>query len=116
VPDRAERQAVNEGLVRDVNERIAGLDRNAAANWAEEDQLFEFRCECSTPACEEQVRMTLEEYDEVRHQDDRFVVVPGHETAAIERVVSSTDRFTIVDKVDAVEPYVADDPRGAASN
>jgi hypothetical protein len=109
-------QAVNEGLVREVNERIAGLDRKASANWAEQDQLFEFQCECSTPACEEHVRMTLTEYDAVRGQDDRFAVAPGHETAEIERVVTATDRFVVVDKVDAVEPHVADDPRGAPSH
>ena len=113
---RAARQAVNESLLREVNERIAGLDEQAVANWADKDQLFEFVCECSGPRCDEHVRMTLAEYDRVREQDDRFVLVPGHETRAIERVVTATDRFVIVDKVDAVEQYVADDPRGAPSS
>ena len=113
--ERSARQATNEALVRDVNERIATLDRHATENWAEEDHLFEFVCECGTPGCEAQVRMTLAEYDEVRGQDDRFALVPGHETDEIERVVTQTDRFLVVDKIDAVEPYVADDPRGAPS-
>lgn len=106
---------MNEALMREVNERLAGLDRNALANWAEAGEVFEFVCECSQVSCEEHVRMTLAEYERVRKQDDRFTVVPGHETATIERVVQSTDRFTIVDKADAVEAYVADDPRGASS-
>ncbi len=101
--------------MREVNERVAGLDRNAVANWADADELFEFVCECSLPECDLHVRMTLAEYDEVRAQDDRFALVPGHETGAIERIVRRTDRFIIVDKVDSVEAYVADDPRGAPS-
>ena len=60
--------------------------------------------------------MTLSEYDEIRSQDDRFVVAPGHETATLESVVSRTDRFVIVDKRPAAEPFVADDPRGAPSS
>ena len=112
---RSKRQALNEALAREVNERMAGLDRHAAAGWAEEDQVFEFVCECSTPACEERLQMTLAEYDAVREQDDRFAVAVGHETGTIERVVETTARFVLVDKIDAVEAYVADDPRGAPS-
>jgi hypothetical protein len=115
VQDRQRRQAANEALMREVNERLAALDRNAVSYWADDRELFEFICECGTPSCEEHVRMTLAEYEDVRAQDDRFVVVPGHEASEIERTVAATERFQIVDKVDAAEPYVADDPRGASS-
>jgi hypothetical protein len=115
VQDRQRRQAANEALMREVNERVATLDRHAGSYWADDDQLFEFVCECGTSSCEEQVRMTLAEYEQVRTQDDRFAVVPGHETTEIERTVVATERFRIVDKVDAAEKYVADDPRGASS-
>jgi hypothetical protein len=50
--------------------------------------------------------MTLAEYERVRSQRDRFAVVPGHQTDNIERVVETSDRYLIVDKVDAVEPLV----------
>jgi hypothetical protein len=50
--------------------------------------------------------MTLEEYERVRSQRDRFAVVPGHENGEIERVVEEADRFLIVDKRDEVEHLV----------
>jgi hypothetical protein len=115
--ERLERQARNEALVREVNERISSIDRAAAESGAlDEHSTFGFRCECGCEGgCPEVVWMTLEEYEVVRAQDDRFALLPGHETAELERVVEGSDRYVIVDKVDAVEPLVADDPRGRDS-
>jgi hypothetical protein len=119
VDAREERQARNEALVRQVNEKIERLDRSAG--FADEDMTFEFHCECGQAdgggdiTCAERVAMTLEEYEAVRAQDDRFAVVPGHENSALEAVVRKTDRFLVVDKKAAAEPLVADDPRGAPS-
>ena len=115
--ERLERQARNEALVREVNERINTLDRGAAGSGAVEgSDTFGFHCECGRDGgCPEMVWMTLGEYEVVRAQDDRFALVPGHETGDLERVVQANERFVIVDKVDAVEPLVADDPRGRSS-
>jgi hypothetical protein len=114
---RLERQARNEGLIRRVNEEIERVDREAdARGWAPEEGYFEFHCECGRGnGCDAKVRMTIEEYEVVRAQDDRFAVAPGHEEAELERVVDATDRFVVVDKRDQVEALVADDPRGARS-
>jgi hypothetical protein len=60
--------------------------------------------------------MTINEYEQVRSEDDRFVVYPGHDTKMLERVAARTDRFVIVDKRAEAEPFVADDPRGAPSS
>jgi hypothetical protein len=48
---RLERQAVNEALVRDVNERMAGLDEQAAAKWVR-NRAIHAACELcrATPA------------------------------------------------------------------
>jgi hypothetical protein len=117
---RLERKARNEALVREVNERIADVDKVAhERNLASDQEFFEFLCECggdaSDFACEERVQMTINEYEEVRSQDDRFAVAPGHDTDVLEWVVRRTDRFVIVDKRPAAEPFVADDPRAAPS-
>ena len=76
-------------------------------------------CECggdgSDPDCEERVHMTIEEYEEVRAQDDRFAVYPGHETEALEWIARRDERFVLVDKLPEAEPFVEDDPRGAPS-
>ena len=112
--ERFRRQARNEALFREVNERIAQLGESAQA-WSP-DGLVEFLCECGVEeGCGQRLRMPLTVYETVRAQDDRFVVRPGHETPELERAVDWTDEYVIVDKVDAAEPIVADDPRGAPS-
>lgn len=115
--ERYERKARNEALVREVNERMSALDRGAAGSGAvDEAASFGFHCECGRlGGCPEMVWLTLAEYEFVRSQDDRFALVPGHETDGLERVVQENERFVIVDKVDKAEPFVADDPRGRAS-
>ena len=113
---RHRRQAENEAVFRDVNERRAALDRRAHDAWAEDEELFEFLCECGADGgCEARITMTMQEYDRVRRQDDRFAVAPGHESPEIETVVERRERYVIVDKVAELEPLVADDPRGAPS-
>ncbi len=113
--ERFRRQARNEALFREVNERIAQLGEDAQA-WSP-GGLVEFLCECGVEGgCGERIRMPLDVYETVRAQDDRFAVRPGHETIELERAVEWTDEYVIVDKVNAAEPLVADDPRGAPSS
>jgi hypothetical protein len=122
VEKRLEQQSRNEALLREVNERIAEVDKAAEENnFAPDETLFEFLCECGASdgeaaACEERVLMTVNEYDQVRSQDDRFALYPGHESDLLESVVARTERYVIVDKRSEAEPFVADDPRGAPSS
>ena len=114
LPDRLERQARNEALFREVNERIAQLGERAQA-WSPDGT--DFLCECGEEGgCGQRVRVPLDVYTRVRAQDDRFVVRPGHETPELERAVEWTEMYVVVDKIRAAEPLVADDPRGAASS
>src|ERR687892_2795002 len=113
--DRFSRQARNEALFREVNERIAQLGEQAQA-WSP-GGVVEFLCECGVEdGCGERIRMPLQVYETVRAQDDRFVVRPGHETPELERAIDWTDEYVIVDKVDAAEWIVADDPRGKSAS
>jgi hypothetical protein len=114
--ERAARQARNEALHREVNERIAQMVKRADASWATDGETFEFLCECGDDGCDVHVRMPLPAYEHVRQQNDRFVVAPGHEDLRIEWVVNRTSEYVVVDKLAEVEPYVADDPRGAPSH
>jgi hypothetical protein len=112
--ERFARQARNEALFREVNERIAGLGEKAEARAP--DGTIDFLCECGEEGgCGQRVRVPIDVYDRVRSQDDRFVVRPGHETPEIERAVEWSEHYVVVDKIPAAEPYVADDPRGAPS-
>jgi len=91
-----ERRATTEALFRDVNERIAeSADRFDA-------ERTEFVCECSDPSCTHRVTASLAEYENVRAEPTKFLVVPGHEQEDIERVVSDRGRYRIVEKVQAV--------------
>jgi hypothetical protein len=111
---RLERQARNEALFREVNERIAQLGERAQA-WSP-DGTIDFLCECGEgEGCGQRVRVPVDVYERVRSQDDRFVVRPGHETPELEQAIEWTDEYVVVDKVRAAEPFVADDPRGASS-
>jgi hypothetical protein len=108
--DRFERQARNEALFREVNERIAELGESA-------DGTLEVHCECGMEGgCGERLQISVTVYEQVRSQDDRFVVVPGHETPDLEYAIDWTDDYVIVDKVAAAEWIVEDDPRGAPSS
>jgi hypothetical protein len=116
---RFARQARNEAQVREINERIESFNKSLEEHgFRDELMRFQFQCECGAgaggaPGCEEQVEMTLQEYEEVRAQDDRFLVRPGHENPQLEDIVRQTERYVIVDKKPSVEPLVADDARGA---
>jgi hypothetical protein len=116
---RLERKARNEALIREVNERIEKVDKAAEeATFGPGGTLFEFLCECGggdagDVGCEEHVEMTIQEYEKVRSQDDRFAVCPGHEQEALEWVAARNERFVVVDKRPMAEPFVEDDPRGA---
>ena len=114
LPDRLERRARNEALLREVNERIAELGEAAQA-WGPNGSI-DFLCECGRDGgCGDRLRISLDAYLRVREQDDRFVLRPGHETPEIERAVDRTDEYVIVDKLPEVEHLVQDDPRGAPS-
>ena len=100
-----ERVGKNEALFREVNERIREITTY--------DSDVEFLCECGDPECAQPIVMTIHEYEAVRSDPTRFVVVPGHEVPALERVVEETDRFAVVEKRPGTptELAVETDPR-----
>ena len=104
---RQERSAKNEALLREVNERIDEVGERLQV--LPEDEALDFRCECGRPGCESSVSMPADAYKRMRSDNDRFVLVPGHEDPEIERVVERADRYVIVDKRPDAEPYVGAD-------
>jgi hypothetical protein len=89
---REERIARNNATFRDANEHIG-----AAAGVYGIDSPVPFICECADARCSEIVRLTLEQYEEVRADSRRFLSVPGHEDAA--EIVEERDGYVIVEKV-----------------
>ena len=94
-PESAQvRAAKSESLFREVNERVRELGTTAS------DQ-FEFACECAQDDCAVPLSLTPIEYEDVRRFPTRFIVRPGHEIPAVERLVETNERFTVVEKFGA---------------
>jgi hypothetical protein len=99
-----QRAARNQSLFREVNERIEDLASPAS--------FAGFICECMNEMCDEQVSLTLEEYEHIRSDSNRFLVLPGHNVPEVEEVVETSDRFVVVAKLGAGMPVAAGlDPR-----
>lgn len=99
--------AANEALLREANEAIErGL-------WpGDEDRIVRFRCECARLECNEAVELRLAEYEAVRVNSRRFVVIDGHEYPEAEVVVERRDGYAIVEKVDEAGAVAEErDPR-----
>lgn len=97
----------NEAVFRDVNERIEkGL-------WpGEPDGPVAFRCECASLGCNMLIELPINAYERVRADPRHFLVLPGHEIPAIERIVERHAEYVVVEKSgEAAEAARATDPR-----
>ena len=72
------------------------------------DPDLEVLCECGQDDCRAVIALTVSDYDRVHGEPDRFVVLPGHETPELERVVERNDRYLVVDKIDEAEEAAAE--------
>lgn len=107
--DRALRLAQNEGIMRQVNERIEEI---AESLGADDTHLYDFICECSRLNCLDRIALTIDEYTHVRELGERFAIMAGHETPDIERVTERNERYWIVEKTgEAGEAARELDPR-----
>lgn len=109
---REERLGANEALFREVNERVAEVAGDFIATEPDESR-FDFSCECGVRDCAEQIALSLSEYEAVRADATRFVVVPGHDLPEIERVVERHPTHLVVEKRDPDAEEIAreTDPR-----
>ncbi|HEX8105291.1 MAG TPA: hypothetical protein VF533_21915 [Solirubrobacteraceae bacterium] len=105
---RRERLAFNEAAFRVANERMRGWEERHAAGGRER-----YYCECSDRRCRTPLLLTQEEYDAVRAHPERFVIVAGHATEEVERVLEVRGATAIVEKTaDAARIARRTDPRG----
>lgn len=82
---RTTRIAENQSMFRMVDERVTSWPERQAAPPAER---LMFYCECADTKCFEHVFLTAEEYEAIRADSTRFVVVAGHVFPEAERVVA----------------------------
>ncbi|HET9154506.1 MAG TPA: hypothetical protein VFN85_10365 [Solirubrobacterales bacterium] len=57
-----------------------------------------FVCECGHLGCSETVEIPVAEYEEVRTDFDRFLVVPGHEIDEVDEVIARRRGYLVVVK------------------
>jgi hypothetical protein len=95
---RDERIAKNEAVFRAANRELEQAGEEAGG-----DGVLDVLCECGQEGCSGLISLTVPEYDRVHSQDDRFVVVPGHENPKIETVVERREAYLVVDKFGEAE-------------
>lgn len=93
MPARNDPVARNEVLFRNVNERVADVNREG-----DEGGVVDFICECGDSSCVESIALTLVEYESVRSEPTHFALRPGHEGKGVESVVARNERFVTVEK------------------
>jgi hypothetical protein len=101
---RDERIAKNEAMFRAANAEIQQAEEADPSA----DGVLEVLCECGQETCSGLISLTVTEYDGVRTQDDRFVVLEGHENPEIERIVERRTGYFVVDKFGEAEEIVED--------
>ena len=85
-------------LFRQVNDRIAdvGFDELDLTT-----ELREFLCECGRAGCRELFALTFDTYRAARRSPDCFLVAPGHDDPAHDRVLERFDAYWIVEAAPA---------------
>jgi hypothetical protein len=110
---REERIIRNEALYRELNERVREVEEDMTLRGIVEAEPYsEYFCECGLEDCMEKVRLSPEEYEEARSDSRRFVILPDHLIADVERVVHREEgRFVIVEKLEGERELALSDPR-----
>lgn len=83
----------NEAIFRAANENLKERLRRL-----EQDGQIPFICECSDGDCLQVVEVPFRAYEAVR-AGDHFLLVPGHEDTATERVVGGGDGYIATEKM-----------------
>jgi hypothetical protein len=101
------RMAENDVVFRQLNEKIqAGFDEiKRLAKEDGQETMFEhddtplnFYCECSDENCRKRVLLKPSLYSKIHQHKNRFVLICGHETKSIEKIISKEPSFCIVEK------------------
>jgi hypothetical protein len=99
--NRKERLALNEGLFRTANERMAGWEER---HGPEEVELY--FCECADPECRQKVPLQRSDYEQVRANPCHFFIAPGHEIPDVETVIETRQEWVVIEKDPEVREIV----------
>jgi 5-bromo-4-chloroindolyl phosphate hydrolysis protein len=96
--DRDLRAARNEALFRAVNQKLCELNEA----FSDVTDTYAIACECADVSCVETLHVQVQEYLAVRENPRQFVVLRDHVFPHVERVVSGTDGYVVVEKSAAI--------------
>jgi hypothetical protein len=107
--EQERRVGLNEAVFREVNERLRDLNQTFTTI----SERMDLICECADTGCAEHISMSPAEYEAVRADARRFIVLPGHEAGPdVERVVEEqADYFVVEKRGDARREAERTDPR-----
>jgi hypothetical protein len=91
---RESRLEKNQDSFRNANERLGSLVGDRVGS----EQAIPFLCECPDDECMDTVAVTLQEYEAVHSNPQRFLVVSGHPRTEGERILEDRDGYWIVEK------------------
>ncbi len=87
--------ARNEKLKSYVNDRVDDINDL----FDETTPVSDWICECSDADCTAPVTATSSDYDRIREHPRRFMILPGHRDAQVERLVEDRGAFLVVEKI-----------------
>jgi hypothetical protein len=93
----SERQARNQTIFREVNQRLREIAHRPS------ERVTEYLCECSDVACRDTIKLEATAYEAVRSTPNVFVIIPGHDRLEVERVIEDNNRFMLVEKTIPVD-------------
>jgi hypothetical protein len=107
--EQARRVGLNESIFRQVNEQIESLNRD----FDNEARTMTVICECANGDCTARLTIAVSEYEKVRADPRRYIIVAGHVLPEFESVVDSGEGYEIVEKRagDAARLAEETDPR-----
>jgi hypothetical protein len=97
------RAAENEAVFRQANETL----EEKAAELALGQERTPYLCECENERCTQVVQLTRQEYEGIRGDPRRFVMVSGHQSTG-DRVLREERGFTVIEKTGEEGDLVAE--------
>jgi hypothetical protein len=97
----------NQVVFRSTNEKIKqNFDALKSLALHEEQREFAHRpnsklyyiCECSDENCHQRIKLLQSTYDKIHRKRNRFIIVDGHETIEVEKVVERHPTYAVVEK------------------
>jgi len=93
--DRGVRAARNQALFRALNQKLESINEILVDPTADS---FRIACECADVGCVEMLDIKPSEYQSVRADPRRFIVLSGHIYPDVEVVVLEADDYVVVEK------------------